>query len=633
MWLFETAHYFLAAGTAALHSRYRLVFFSLAASTCMASDNSKASARFDELLEYFESPASGLSSECSAAQPELGASLLQASSQRTLLVTGAYESTTAATDFPAAVSGPQLFLIMFLVIAVLGGLMLYRDSQCTKEDKGQSTTEDHPEQTEDGQSSEDSFGKTNALAPPPRKDSTATSANEAYEVEAEESDTGEWQVEDFLGMKSTEVQEVPTDMKEYDQETIPRFLAERYGSWKLFFQVAGGLGEFWVALAFMYWSLLNREEEMMSCRDPRHASMTRHLCLYTTACLRGFPILAANFVLVLMIRILVQNRFYYSMLKLDVALDFASTPVLKTLWPWAIGLSMLQGALHFVLKVWFEPETVKLAMYARLVRKFVLPGTIFFTILMRYSDIENTLVPLNRILKQDYTMHTRNCPWVSKIQVLNERVLAFDARHRDVIGSVMKKLGRAPTVADVVENLVSNYDVAQRCWDKRKHRSWGLFRSMWPTGVLVDKRLDRTDPDTRAWLCAFGILAAGCLVVCVLSLWLLFLESEHSWIGLNVLSRHVWRGEFALIESESALANFVLCMHGLAIVIFIQRAIRNMFYKLIADSPVLEQMESLSRSMTDRLRQTQQDLQDLCEQSTAAAATDDFYGANEDDGE
>merc|ERR1719440_715569 len=81
-----------------------------------------------------------------------------------------------------------------------------------------------------------------------------------------------------------------------------------------------------------------------------------HACFYTVACLRGFPILAANMVLVLMIRILVQTRLYYSMLKMGYVLDFANSPVMRTIWPWACGISMFQGFLHFVLKAIYTPE-------------------------------------------------------------------------------------------------------------------------------------------------------------------------------------------------------------------------------------------------------------------------------------
>merc|ERR1740117_1660604 len=167
------------------------------------------------------------------------------------------------------------------------------------------------------------------------------------------------------------------------------------------------------------------------------------------------------------------------MLELKVAIDFANMPVMRTMWPWLCMLSMFQGGCHFLLKAIFDPDLVATEMYLRLVRKFVLPGTIFFSFLLRYADIENTLVPLNRIVEQDYHKHNRQCPWLSQLQGMNERVFSFDARHRDVVGLVQEKLGKPPTVRDIVQNMVDNYDHAYRFWEQRDHRSWGLFRSMW----------------------------------------------------------------------------------------------------------------------------------------------------------
>merc|ERR1719359_2734967 len=102
----------------------------------------------------------------------------------------------------------------------------------------------------------------------------------------------------------------------------------------------------------------------MNCdRYPRgapHASLIRHTCYYTLASLRGFPILACNMVLVLMIRILVQTRMYYTMLKLTPVgsdseehphvVHFASKSITQTPYTFACGISMAQGAMHFLLK-------------------------------------------------------------------------------------------------------------------------------------------------------------------------------------------------------------------------------------------------------------------------------------------
>lgn len=233
-----------------------------------------------------------------------------------------------------------------------------------------------------------------------------------------------------------------------------------------------------------------------------------------------------------------------------------------------------------MLKAYFDPDkTVATEMYVRLLRKFVLPGTIFFSFLLRYADIENTLMPLNRIVEEDYTKNNRKCPWLTKIEVLNERVLAFDARHRDVVGSVKAKLGQAPTIREVVQSIIDNYDRAHKVWQVRMHRGWGLFRSMWLASVLLDRRLDRHDPETRAWLTVFTILGSGCLAASMCSLYLLFMcTDEHSWQGFFLMIKLLVTGDLAMIDTESMLANAVLLLHGLLIVVFIYRTICSMFY-------------------------------------------------------
>jgi len=428
------------------------------------------------------------------------------------------------------------------------------------------------------------------------------------EVQEEESDAGDWQVDELvnaglgyvLGGKGESTRNF--DRPEYKAEGVSEHIQKTYTSWKLLRHIMGALVEFWAALAFMYWSLY-REEEIMDCKaygiDLPHSFLVRHACYYTLACLRGFPIFAANMVLVLMIRIIIQTRMYYSMLKLGYVLHFVSAPVMRTLWPWACGLSMFQGGMHFAVKIivkWYLPSSISKeeeidVMYVRLVRKFVLPGTIFFSFLLRYADIENTLVPLNRICEQDFDKSSRSCPWLGKIQVLNERVLAFDARHRDVVGAARTALGKKPSLQEIVQNMLDNYEQAHKFWQRRSHRDWGLFRSMWPASVLLDRRIDRHDPDTFAWLCAWAVLCAGCFIVSMGSLYLLFFKML-----------------FTVVEpmSETLLADFVLVNHGLLIMMFIYRTIRNMFYFAINEEQkqVLRALDGESQSNAQKLSES-----------------------------
>jgi len=261
---------------------------------------------------------------------------------------------------------------------------------------------------------------------------------------------------------------------------------------------------------------------------------------------------------------------------------------------------MIQGGLHFALKAHFEPDNITAEFYYRLVRKFVLPGTIFFSFFFRYASIENTLVPLNRIVEKDYCRNDRNCPWLSKVQGMNERVFAFDARNRDVVGLTMEKLGRAPTINDIVKSMVGNYEVAYEIWEKRQHRSWGLFRSMWPGSVLVDRRLDRQDPETFAWLVVFLIMLAGCALVSCFSLYFLFQTADHGWLTFVDHLQHITdfvTGKIKSIDTESSLANTVLLFHAVVIVLFLYRTVRSMFHFAIEKSEFTSVTSSMMGAM------------------------------------
>jgi len=232
------------------------------------------------------------------------------------------------------------------------------------------------------------------------------------------------------------------------------------------------------------------------------------------------------------------------------------------------------GVLHFALKAIFEKAKnddgflwIIVKETFTVMRKFGLPGLIFLSFLARYSDIEKTLVPLNRISERDTAKGTQGT-FLGRVTKMNERILAMDARKRDVVGDCQKQAGKAPTLDDVITNLVNNYKNAEQIWGKRRHREWGLFRSMWPTSVLVDIRLDRQDPDTRAWLLSFTLLGCGCMITSTASLYLLFF-------------RILFTGSLEAVHqlsTEVMLGDAVLVFHGMLIIVFIYRSIKNMFY-------------------------------------------------------
>jgi hypothetical protein len=327
--------------------------------------------------------------------------------------------------------------------------------------------------------------------------------------------------------------------------------------------------QFWSALIYMYWSLLTNKDDLMDCKSENPVQV-RHLCYYTYACLRGFPILAANMVLVLMVRILIQWRMYYSMLEMQVVVDFTDAPIRETSWPWFCGISILSGASHLVLKMVYDPADVPLSSIMSVAKKLILPGIIFFSFLWRYADVENTLIPLNRIIEREYTRSQRDCPWLTELLIANERVFAYDIRQRDVVGETLASIGKAPTIRDVMENLSAHYEDAHAMWLAQHHNPWGLLRALWPAAALVDRRLDRNDRETRTWLIVFCILMVGCGLSSVGSLVFLFKS------GTSVSIRKQW----AMKNTRTDLLTLdaVLIFHAVIIVLFLLHSFRNMFF-------------------------------------------------------
>lgn len=382
---------------------------------------------------------------------------------------------------------------------------------------------------------------------------------------------------DWQPLRSMGLSRIFEQAKDKQEMGIVNFIEADNSSWHLFFRAMGAIAQVWGMLALMYWSLLTREEELMDCLAHPHGRLVGHLCTYTHACLRGFPILAANVTLVLMIRMLIQTRIYYSMLQLGYVLDFADTHIMHTQWPWVFAFSMLQGGVHLVMKMYYDPtQALSFGMLTEVARRFVVPGAIFLTFFVRYAEIENTLVPLNRLAERDYNKDDRSFKFLSKCQAMNERVLAFDARHRDVVGSVRDEIGEKPALSDIFENLIKTYDEAsERFYTTRKHYGWGFFRSLWPAALLVDRRLNFEDPKTRSWLFVFLTFMVITTVVLAFSI-CFFTASIYRNFHIGWL--HQQKSPSADTVTETLLANAVLLVHALLVIFFVHRAIRGMFY-------------------------------------------------------
>lgn len=414
--------------------------------------------------------------------------------------------------------------------------------------------------------------------------STAKEAHDDHEDTSNNSDCDDWTVDqlvvDSLGLKAQPLS--PQGAALPTNDAIPKYIETHYSSWKNLFQMITTLGKFWGALVWMYWSLLNDNAEMMDCEAypkslPR-ASLIVNSCHYTRSCLHGFPVVAANVALVLMLRTILQHRLYYSMLQRGYLVVFQGIPVLNTFWPLVTALSMGQGALHFVLHAYCSPETQTLTTLFRLIRKFVLPGAVFFLIMFQYSDVENTLVPLNHLAELEISETQQHSPWLTKLLIIDERVLSFDVRHRDVFAETQLQLGRPPTLDDILQSVIDSYDASNIQWHAKVHKQWGLFRSMWPAAILIDKRLDRTDQPTRQWLYTCAIISGGCIFMSLLSVYVLLACTAHiAWATFFSDFKTLFT-EGYISDAGRVVVNGTVLAHAVLIIVFLHHAILNMFY-------------------------------------------------------
>lgn len=207
-------------------------------------------------------------------------------------------------------------------------------------------------------------------------------------------------------------------------------------------------------------------------------------------------------------------------------------------------------------------------------------------ILMKYADVENTLVPLNHIAELEVNENQHHSPWLMRLRIMNERVLAFDVRHRDVFADVQSQLGKVPNLHEILQNIIDNYEVSRCQWHARVHRQWGLFRSMWPAALLVDRRLDRKDKPTQQWLLTISILLSGCIFTSCLSVYLLIWHTKHfAWSAFFSAFKSLLETGH-MTDSGHVLVNVVILGHAALLIMLVHHTIHNMFYFQFSEAEI-----------------------------------------------
>lgn len=451
---------------------------------------------------------------------------------------------------------------------------------------------------------------------------------EARKEAGDEDPDDDWTLDQLISNSlGLQEQDPLLETSPFDPDIIPKFIDSHYTSFKLLCQIIVTLAQFWAALVYMYWALLSDDSELIDCEaipvTSKNAGWIIHACHYTRTCLNGFPILAANMTLVVMVRTLLQQRLYYSMLRSGYLVVFQGVPILRTIWPMAIFLSMAQGALHFVMKNYYLPQQGTLIYVVRLMRKFVLPGGIFFLILAKYADVEHTLVPLNHIAELEVNEDQHHSPWLMRLKIMNERVLAFDVRHRDVFADVQSQSEKTPGLHDILHSVISHYEVSRTQWHARVHRQWGLFRSMWPAALLVDKRLDRTDRPTKQWMIACSTLLGGSVITCCLSVYLLLAYTKHfAWYSFFSAAKTLLSTGYDVKESAHVLVNITVLGHVTLLIFIVHHTITNMFFFQFSQ-------EEIEHATHDDVKRQQSSVQQSASPSSAGAG--DVAGGDRSD--
>lgn len=406
---------------------------------------------------------------------------------------------------------------------------------------------------------------------------------------------------DMRGVMNTESEDpTETDTEDFSvedtKEDLNVYLKREYASPMLGLRVLQSLAKVWSFLGLLYWSLFWKSEELMECFYHEHGLYVTHLCTFTSACLRGFPLVAVNLTIILMIKNLLQRRVYYCMLSLGYIVRFAEVNIFKEIVPWLLVFSMGMGGLHLVVEMIYEGGGF--TTYATLLRSFVIPAGLFIQFFFDRAPIQNTLMPLNRFIERDYPQkgkvgdRSRRYQHLGKLQDLDEHVLAFQARHFDIVGDTPDAPGNKDgkkALAAVMNYIIQTYDKASERYDKKRDQyhevkglralfkmKWGFFKSMWPANVLCDPRLDWDDKETREWKLVFNTLLVLSFVMYIFSV-CFFAHSiwRNIQIRNDVLAK---RGDVVMGITGIWIAIVVLVLHFLAVFIFLYRTFSSMYH-------------------------------------------------------
>jgi len=301
------------------------------------------------------------------------------------------------------------------------------------------------------------------------------------------------------------------DQKPYgtfvNEESFETYRWESQGDpWKLFITAGMSVSKNVLAVMLLFYAMGLNREQLLAC-DARVLSMfTACACEYTKAFLRTFALLAINMSLTVAMRIILQQRIYYGMLKAGALLDFGTVKVLSDPTFWLLAISLLHGILHFVLK-YYSTEAFRTATWRddfselkQVCKSFIAPACIFLVFFYSSWDIEASLVPLNKYFEEDWEAAKHA---LGSITPVDENVLWQLVEEHDVVAQAEQ-----PHIRAVYRALVKEYPI---CADRSPGEPKLWFNEMWPARILLDPRLE--DEDSQGFRRMFAVFLVLCLTV------------------------------------------------------------------------------------------------------------------------
>lgn len=268
----------------------------------------------------------------------------------------------------------------------------------------------------------------------------------------------------------------------------------------LLLQVGLAAGKQVIALALLFFQVLNERQLLMTC-DSRIIGRWTYLCEYTKTFVRCFPLFAASVTLMVGSRSMLQQRIYYGLLKRDALLDFENTKAWHDPLFYILLLCFVHGVAHFALDLsideGFGAETgsEKYHEAVNMVKNYILPAMIFFAFLCTSYDVEAILVPLSKYFEED-PVKARQA--AGQLKFMDERDVdelipqlsvkiphvetTLEATYREIIKRCPEH-GRAPDL-DEQKKCTKGFRAAAK-----QLVQWQLLKTMWPSKILLDPQL------------------------------------------------------------------------------------------------------------------------------------------------